>query len=173
MTNEHGDASSRNQSSKVGNAIARAESSQAQRSEPPSPCSMVESQPTWEFFATAIWESKGAYPRKFYDGRKAPPWRPGYELYEREGRACLAALTNTRRGGESARELRSDADAATPSEPSAGIYKALPAEPTREMWAAMGNALVALPRHEMHHDAIAGAVYRAAFSAASTATGEA
>lgn len=45
-----------------------------------------------------------------------------------------------------------------PTAPIAG----LPEEPTREMWAAMGDAIVGLQARGIgHHDAIAGAVYRA------------
>ena len=43
-------------------------------------------------------------------------------------------------------------------------YKLVPVEPTREMWAAAGNAVVAL--NSQHHDAVSEAVYKAMLAAA-------
>lgn len=43
-------------------------------------------------------------------------------------------------------------------------FKLVPIEPTREMWAAAGDAVVAL--NSQHHDAISGAVYNAMLVAA-------
>lgn len=43
-------------------------------------------------------------------------------------------------------------------------YKLVPVKPTREMWAAAGNAVVAL--NSQHHDAISEAVYKAMLAAA-------
>ena len=45
-------------------------------------------------------------------------------------------------------------------------YKLVPIEPTREMWAAAGDAVVAL--NSKHHDAISEAVYNAMLNAAPT-----
>ena len=43
-------------------------------------------------------------------------------------------------------------------------YKLVPIEPTREMWAAAGDAVVAL--NSQHHDAISEAVYKAMLASA-------
>ena len=43
-------------------------------------------------------------------------------------------------------------------------YKLVPIEPTREMWAAAGDAVVAL--NGQHHDSISEAVYKAMLAAA-------
>ncbi len=43
-------------------------------------------------------------------------------------------------------------------------YKLVPVKPTREMWAAAGDAVVAL--NSQHHDAISSAVYKAMLAAA-------
>lgn len=43
-------------------------------------------------------------------------------------------------------------------------YKLVPVNPTREMWAAAGDAVVAL--NSQHHDAISEAVYKAMLAAA-------
>lgn len=43
-------------------------------------------------------------------------------------------------------------------------YKLVPINPTREMWAAAGDAVVALK--SQHHDAISEAVYKAMLTAA-------
>lgn len=43
-------------------------------------------------------------------------------------------------------------------------YKLVPLKPTREMWAAAGDAVVAL--NSQHHDAISEAVYKAMLAAA-------
>lgn len=43
-------------------------------------------------------------------------------------------------------------------------YKLVPVKPTREMWAAAGDAVVALK--SQHHDAISEAVYKAMLAAA-------
>lgn len=45
------------------------------------------------------------------------------------------------------------------------MYKLVPLEPTREMWAAAGDAVVAL--ESRHHDAVSEAVYKAMLAAAS------
>jgi len=45
-----------------------------------------------------------------------------------------------------------------------GNYKLVPLDPTREMWAAAGDAVVALT--SQHHDAISEAVYKAMLDAA-------
>src|SRR5699024_214981 len=45
-----------------------------------------------------------------------------------------------------------------------GNYKLVPLDPTREMWAAAGDAVVALT--SQHHDAIREAVYKAMLDAA-------
>lgn len=49
-------------------------------------------------------------------------------------------------------------------------YKLVPVKPTREMWAAAGDAVVALNSH--HHDAISEAVYKAMLAAAPAVQGE-
>lgn len=56
------------------------------------------------------------------------------------------------------RYLRARRSSISPDVPDAVT---IPLEPTRELWAAMGNAIVGLGRGEHHHDVISAAVYKA------------